>query len=145
MSPRARLAALLMALVAAVSLVAGVQTSATASTAGCSIDFDPIWNWEPEGDGWLTNTHIASGCGEVTLRWEGWFGTKDECAIFRLRTYNNGEWVLRPWVGPLCGIGNMAELKANVSDRRPVRAEVRHYNFAFRQRAHAPSYGIMYY
>jgi hypothetical protein len=120
-------------------------SSANASTVGCSIDFDPDWDFEPEGDGWLTPSYRASGCGEVTLRWEGWFGTKDECAIFRLRTYNNGEWVNRPWIGPLCGIGNLAELKANVSDNRLVRAEVRHFDFDFRNRTHAPSYGVLYY
>src|SRR5688572_10839427 len=118
---------------------------AQASTQGCSVDFDPDWDFESSGDGWITPEYRASGCGEVTLRWEGWFGTTDECAIFRLRTFNDGRWIYRPWIGPLCGLSNLAELKTGVSDNRRIRAEVRHANFTFRNRAHGPSYGVHYY
>jgi hypothetical protein len=137
----------LVALVTATGLVAGVTapSPAVASISGCSVDVDPDWIFEPEGDGWITPWYRASGCGEVTLRWEGWFGTTDECAIFRLQTVNDGEIVDRPWIGPLCGIGNMAELKRNVTDNRRLRAEVRHFDFDFRQRRYAPSYGVLYY
>lgn len=124
-------------------LVSG--SPANASVSGCSVDDDPIWNWSYDAGGWLTNVHTASGCGEVTLRWDGWFGTTDECAIFHLWTYNNGEWISRPWIGPLCGIGNMALLKTNVSDGRRIKAEVRHYDFDYRQRRYAPSYGALFY
>ena len=118
---------------------------AGASTAGCSVDFDPDWHFDSAGDGWITPEYRASGCGEVTLRWEGWFGTSDECAIFHLWTYNDGHWISRPWIGPLCGIGNLAELKTGVSDNRRVKVEVRHFDFDYRKRAYAPSYGVLYY
>lgn len=137
------LAALVAVMVCLGLLVSG--SPATASIVGCSVEDDPDWIWEPEGDGWITPVYRASGCGEVTLRWDGWFGTTDECAIFHLWTYNDGEWISRPWIGPLCGIGNLALLKSNVSDNRRIRAEVRHFDFDYRQRRYAPSYGVLYY
>lgn len=133
-------AAAAVAALAVLLALGGVAASSAQALVACGRDNGLTMTYVPSSGNWKSyHAHRITGCrdGTVTVNWEGWTDTPDDCFYGRVRSYRNGETTFHPWRGPYCYLGQYP-LITGLPDGRQVRLEVKHMAGFLQTRDHVP-------